>query len=119
MLVTTAGVTSAGRLPDARAAIENLSAAAALLLRPVYGSQASAFAAVLPIGSCCPATCGCRPRSGSPHDRPQQDHQDDVDEHIDHRSEFAAGPRGWVGRDRGPASYLQAPAGCRGSSAGT
>lgn len=49
-LIVTATVTSADRLPDARAAIDNLSAAARVLLRPVYGSQASAFAAALPIG---------------------------------------------------------------------
>ena len=49
-MVVTATVTSSDRLPDARAAIDNLSAAARVLLRPVYGSQGSAFAAALPIG---------------------------------------------------------------------
>jgi len=35
---------------DARAAIDSLSATARLRLRPVYGSQDSAFAAALPLG---------------------------------------------------------------------
>jgi hypothetical protein len=38
------------RLADARAAVDNLSATARLVLRPVYGSQDSAFAASLPLG---------------------------------------------------------------------
>ena len=49
-MLVTATVTGTDRLPDARAAIDNLSAAARVLLRPVYGSQDSAFAAGLPIG---------------------------------------------------------------------
>ena len=35
---------------DARAAVDNLAATARLRLRPVYGSQDSAFAAALPLG---------------------------------------------------------------------
>lgn len=49
-LVVTATVTDAARLADARAVIDNLSATARLVLRPVYGSQDSAFAAGLPLG---------------------------------------------------------------------
>ncbi len=37
-------------LPDAAAAIDNLSATARVMLRPVYGSQDSAFTAGLPLG---------------------------------------------------------------------
>lgn len=43
------------RLADARAAIDNLSATARTRLRPVYGSQDSAFAAALPLGLVLPA----------------------------------------------------------------
>jgi hypothetical protein len=43
-------VTDPDRLSDARAAVDNLSATARLRLRPVYGSQDSAFAAALPLG---------------------------------------------------------------------
>jgi len=49
-MVVTASVTAADRLPDARAAIDNLSATARIQLRTVYGSQDSAFAASLPLG---------------------------------------------------------------------
>jgi hypothetical protein len=49
-LIVTATVTSFDRLPDARAAVDNLSATARVQLRPVYGSQDSAFAAALPLG---------------------------------------------------------------------
>ena len=49
-MVVTATVTSAERLPDARAAVDNLSTTARVHLRPVYGSQDSAFAAGLPLG---------------------------------------------------------------------
>ncbi|MFZ2501520.1 MAG: SCO6880 family protein, partial [Nocardioides sp.] len=49
-LLVTATVTSQDRLADAQAAVENLGATARLRLRPVYGSQDSAFAAALPLG---------------------------------------------------------------------
>ena len=49
-MVVTATVTGNDRLPDARAAIDNLSSTARIQLRPVYGSQDSAFAAGLPLG---------------------------------------------------------------------
>lgn len=49
MLVTATVLNSDG-LADARAAIDNLSATARIRLRPVYGSQDSAFAAALPLG---------------------------------------------------------------------
>jgi hypothetical protein len=49
-MVVTATVMSTDRLPDASAAIDTLSATARIQLRPVYGSQDSAFAAGLPLG---------------------------------------------------------------------
>ena len=49
-LLVTATVTDPDRAPQARAAIDTLAATARLRLRPVYGGQASAFAAGLPIG---------------------------------------------------------------------
>jgi hypothetical protein len=49
-MVTTATVTSASRLPEAVAAVEQTSGAARLLLRRAYGSQDTAFAASLPLG---------------------------------------------------------------------
>jgi len=49
-LLVTATVTSEQLLPEAEAAIDNLAATARLQLRPVYGSQDSAFAAALPLG---------------------------------------------------------------------
>ena len=49
-MLITATVTDPARMPEARAAIENLSATARLLVRPVYGSQDAAFAAALPVG---------------------------------------------------------------------
>ncbi len=49
-LLVTATVTDPDRLPEARAAVDNLSATARLRLRPCYGSQDSAFAAGLPLG---------------------------------------------------------------------
>ncbi|MDA8438495.1 MAG: hypothetical protein M0Z51_06495 [Propionibacterium sp.] len=49
-LLVTATVLTRDREPDARAAIDNLAATARLRLRPVYGSQDSAFAAALPLG---------------------------------------------------------------------
>jgi hypothetical protein len=49
-MVVTATVTGADRLPEARAAIDNLSTTARIALRTVYGSQDSAFAAGLPLG---------------------------------------------------------------------
>ncbi|PPK93164.1 hypothetical protein CLV92_11181 [Kineococcus xinjiangensis] len=49
-LLVTATVTRPDRLPEAVAAVDNLSATARLMVRPVYGSQDSAFAAALPLG---------------------------------------------------------------------
>ncbi|MFV0459911.1 MAG: SCO6880 family protein [Actinomycetales bacterium] len=49
MLVTATVADPAG-LADARAAVDALSAGARVQLRPVYGSQDSAFAACLPLG---------------------------------------------------------------------
>jgi hypothetical protein len=49
-LLVTATVASAGDLPVASAAVEVLAPPARIRLRRMYGSQASAFAAALPIG---------------------------------------------------------------------
>ncbi|SDS71638.1 SCO6880 family protein [Microlunatus soli] len=49
-MLITATVTGADQRADALAAIDNLSATARLRVRPVYGSQDSAFAAALPLG---------------------------------------------------------------------
>lgn len=54
-ILITATVTDEERLPEARAAVENLTASARLLTRPVYGSQDSAFVAALPLGIVLPA----------------------------------------------------------------
>jgi len=49
-MLITATVTDVERMPDARAAIDNLAATARLVTRPVHGSQDTAFAACLPLG---------------------------------------------------------------------
>lgn len=49
-MVVTATVEDPATIDDARAAIDSLSAQARIRLRPVYGSQDSAFAAGLPLG---------------------------------------------------------------------
>lgn len=49
-MVVTATALSFDELPDVEAAIDNLAATARIQLRPVYGSQDSAFAAALPLG---------------------------------------------------------------------
>lgn len=49
-MLVTATVNDLDRTADARAAVDNLAATARLRLRPVYGSQDSAFAAALPLG---------------------------------------------------------------------
>jgi hypothetical protein len=49
-ILVTATVIDPHKEQDARAAVDNLSATARLRLRPVYGSQDSAFAAGLPLG---------------------------------------------------------------------
>lgn len=49
-MLVTATVMDQSKEADARAAIDNLAATARLRLRPVYGSQDSAFAAALPLG---------------------------------------------------------------------
>lgn len=49
-MLVTATVTDPEKAKDAAAAIDNLAATARVRLRPVYGSQDSAFAAALPLG---------------------------------------------------------------------
>lgn len=49
-ILVTATVIDPSKEADARAAVDNLGATARLRLRPVYGSQDSAFAAALPLG---------------------------------------------------------------------
>ena len=49
-LLVTATVLDPAQAPEARAAVDNLSATARLRLRPVYGAQDAAFAACLPLG---------------------------------------------------------------------
>jgi hypothetical protein len=49
-LLITATVNSAAELPTAAAAVDNLAPASRIAVRPVYGSQAAAFAAALPLG---------------------------------------------------------------------
>lgn len=49
-MLVTATVIDPNKEQDVRAAIDNLSATARVRLRPVYGSQDSAFAAALPLG---------------------------------------------------------------------
>jgi hypothetical protein len=49
-MVVTGTVMNHEQLPDMVAAVDNLGATARVLLRPVYGSQDSAFAAALPLG---------------------------------------------------------------------
>jgi hypothetical protein len=54
-MLVTATVTSAERLDVARSAVGQLASTARILLRPVYGSQDSAFAAALPLGLVLPS----------------------------------------------------------------
>lgn len=54
-MLLTATVLDEHHLPSARAAIENLAPTARVNLRPVWGSQDSAFAAALPVGLFLPA----------------------------------------------------------------
>lgn len=49
-IVVTATVADPERLPRVRATVENLAVASRLTVRPVYGGQATAFAAALPLG---------------------------------------------------------------------
>ncbi|MEV4047123.1 SCO6880 family protein [Streptomyces sp. NPDC049744] len=49
-LLITATVSSADELAKAAATVDNLAPAARIAVRPVYGSQAAAFAAALPLG---------------------------------------------------------------------
>ncbi|MFI5682231.1 SCO6880 family protein [Streptomyces cellulosae] len=49
-LLITAPVNSADELTTAAATVDNLAPAARIAVRPVYGSQAAAFAAALPLG---------------------------------------------------------------------
>ncbi|WP_329484298.1 hypothetical protein OG555_19310 [Kribbella sp. NBC_01484] len=49
-LVVTATVTDPAALPDAVAAVDRLGSQSRILLRPVYGSQDSAFVTALPLG---------------------------------------------------------------------
>jgi len=54
-MLVTATVTSPERLELARQAIDHLAPTARIQLRPVYGSQDSAFAAGLPLGLVLPS----------------------------------------------------------------
>jgi len=54
-MLITATVASADDLPLAATAVDTLAAPARVLIRPVYGSQDSAFAAALPLGLVLPA----------------------------------------------------------------
>ena len=54
-MLVTATVTDRTQLSAARAAISNLAPTARVTLRPVWGSQDSAFAAALPVGLFMPA----------------------------------------------------------------
>jgi hypothetical protein len=49
-MLVTATVRSVEDLPAASAAIDSLAPTARVQLRPMYGAQASAFAAALPLG---------------------------------------------------------------------
>lgn len=49
-MLITATVTDEERIPDMKATVNNLAATARLRIRPVYGSQDSAFIAALPLG---------------------------------------------------------------------
>ena len=49
-MVVTATITDPAREAEARAVVDNLAATARVRLRPVYGAQAAAFAASLPLG---------------------------------------------------------------------
>ena len=53
-MLLTATVFEREQLPAAVAAVENLAPTARVSLRPVWGSQDSAFAAALPVGCSCP-----------------------------------------------------------------
>src|SRR4051794_8988932 len=54
-MLVSATVTSPDRLDAARQAIDHLAPTARIMLRPVYGSQDSAFAAALPLGLVLPS----------------------------------------------------------------
>jgi hypothetical protein len=54
-MLLSATVFEESQLPAARAAVENLAPTARVSLRPVWGSQDSAFAAALPVGLFLPA----------------------------------------------------------------
>jgi hypothetical protein len=54
-MLVTATVTDRDRLDAARQAVDHLAPTARIMLRPVYGSQDSAFAAALPLGLVLPA----------------------------------------------------------------
>ena len=49
-LIVTATTMDRTQEPEARAAIDSLTSAARLRMRPAFGSQDSAFAAALPLG---------------------------------------------------------------------
>jgi hypothetical protein len=65
-MLVTATVLDDGQQADARAAVESLAGAARVRLRPVYGSQDSAFAAALPLGLHLPRFQRLPVRSGGP-----------------------------------------------------
>jgi len=54
-MLVTATVTDRDRLDAARQAVDHLAPTARIMLRPVYGSQDSAFAAALPLGLVLPS----------------------------------------------------------------
>ena len=106
-MLVTATVLEPGQLPAAESAISNLAPTARVALRPVWGSQDSAFAAALPVGLFLP----CAPES------PRISQSRAM--RLSLRRQRAAsttsgplhpGPRGWSGVARGRSTYLQAPA---------
>ena len=112
MLVTTT-VLDEEQLQLATAALANLAPTARVGLRPVWGSQDSAFAAALPVGVFLPGAPE-GPRADPPgamslsrrRQRPEGRRQ----------GPLLPGPRGWHGAAAGRSVYLQTPAEWRGTS---
>ena len=112
-MLVTATVLEEQQLRAALSAINNLAPTARVTLRPVWGSQDSAFAAALP-GRPVPA----RPPQGA---RVSQSRSMRVPLPRRHNASKPAGPvlpgpRGWSGPARGRSVYLQAPAEWRATS---
>ncbi|MEK8229333.1 SCO6880 family protein [Oerskovia sp. M15] len=103
-MLVTATVTDTSREADARAAIDNLAATARLRLRPVYGSQDSAFAAALPLGLVLPKHIKVPAEL-----RRSCEHASTCDEGTKQRELRPQRPpmRGWLGRGRGQSNYVQ------------